>query len=315
MKAIGLTTYGGPDVLHVVDVPLPAVGPGEVRIRVRAAAVNPVDAIIRAGHFAGKDGDIRDSVVPGMDVSGTLEAIGPDQPDGFDPDVGDAVIGFVVPKGTHGGYSQQIVLPSQSVTLKPVGLTFPEAASFLSNALTAEVALEALNLTAGSTLAVTGATGAVGGYLVELGSKRGLRVIAAASPAETDLVRGFGASVVIERHADFAQGVLDATQGQGADALADPAILTEQVIGAVRDSGQAALFLPTDFEPGRSISVFRSYVMRSAQRHDLIERLACQAGDGTITPRVGGRYSAENAWEAHRRMEEGSSRGRAILEF
>ncbi|GAA4683073.1 quinone oxidoreductase family protein [Frondihabitans cladoniiphilus] len=315
MKAIGLTNYGGPEVLRPIELPLPEVGPGEVRIRVRAAAVNPVDTIIRAGHFAGKDGAIPVAVVPGMDVAGTIDAIGPDQPAGFDLEVGDPVIGFIVPDGTHGGYSQQIVLPSESLTRKPPTLTFPEAASFLSNALTAEIALEALNLKPGATLAVTGATGAVGGYLVELASQRGLVVIASASAAEKDLVQGFGASIVLDRDADFAAGVRVATEGVGVDALADPAILTDQVIDAVTDGGQIAFFLPTDVEPGRGISVFRSYVMQSSRRHDVIERLARLAGDGKISLRVAGRYPAVDAAESHRRLEEGSLRGRSILEF
>ncbi|KZX21455.1 alcohol dehydrogenase catalytic domain-containing protein [Rathayibacter tanaceti] len=144
MKVIGLTEFGAASVLRPLEVPQRSAGAGEVRIRVRAAAVNPVDAIIRSGGFAG--GGLRPDgpVVPGMDVAGTIEEIGPDQPAGSDLGLGDAVTGFVVPNGSHGGYSEAIVLPALSVTRMPASGGYAEGASFLSNALTAEITLEHL---------------------------------------------------------------------------------------------------------------------------------------------------------------------------
>ncbi|WP_127886692.1 NADP-dependent oxidoreductase [Rathayibacter festucae] len=315
MKAIGLTTYGGPDALQVLDVPEPHVGPGEVRIRVRAAAVNPVDAIIRSGGFAGKDGSIADPVVPGMDVSGVIDEVGPGRPSDIDVSIGDAAIGFVVPENSHGGYSEYVVLPSESVTRMPAGLDFVHAASFLSNALTAEITLEHFALTPGAALAVTGATGAVGGYLVELAARRGLTVIAAATGNDEPLVREFGATHVIDRRADFSDGVLALTGGRGADALADAAILTDQVTRAVRDGGQIAFYLPTDVDPGRGIDVFGSYVMRSNLRHDAIAMLARLAGSGAVSKRVAAVLPAAQAADAHVRLARGGLRGRLVLEF
>ncbi|WP_181397222.1 NADP-dependent oxidoreductase [Cryobacterium arcticum] len=315
MQAIGLTQYGDPGTLHPVQLPDPHAGPGEVRIRVRAAAVNPVDAIIRSGGFAGKDGEITDPIVPGMDVAGTIDEIGPDQPDGFALSLGDPVIGFVVPEGSHGGYSELIVLPAESVTGMPPNIGYTEGASFLSNALTAEITLEELALEPGSTLAVTGATGAVGGYLVELAARRGLSVIADAPLKDQALVRSFGAAVILDRDADFVTGVLAATDGRGADALADAAILTNAVLGAVRDGGQIAFYLPTSVTPGRDIRVFSSYVMRSNRRHDAIQRLARAVERNELTTRIAATYPAAHAASAHKRLEQGGLRGRLILEF
>ncbi|MCF4121714.1 NADP-dependent oxidoreductase [Antribacter sp. KLBMP9083] len=315
MKAVGLTRHGAPDVLHLVELPEPHAGAGEVRIRVRAAAVNPVDAIIRSGSFAGMEADEAHPIIPGMDVSGTIDEIGPDQPDGFDLAVGDAAIGFVVPSGAHGGYSEYIVLPAQSVTRMPSTVSFAEGASFLSNALTAEITLEALALGSGSTLAVTGAAGAVGGYLVELGAGRGLVVIADAAEEDEPLVRGFGATWVVRRGTDFVSDVLDATGGRGADALADAAILTDAVLPAVRDSGQVAFYLPTPVVPDRGITPFHSYVMRSATRHDAIESLARKVEQGVVSTRVTHVYPAVEAAAAHERLQRGKLRGRLILEF
>ncbi|MCS5721710.1 NADP-dependent oxidoreductase [Herbiconiux sp. CPCC 203407] len=315
MKAIGLTRFGDADVLRPVKLPEPHAGAGQVRIEVRAAAVNPVDAIIRSGGFAGKDGTVTEPVVPGMDVAGTIDEIGPGQPAGFDLSIGDSVIGFVVPDGSHGGYSELIVLPSESVTAMPANVDYVEGASFLSNALTAEITLEELDLQPGDTLAVTGATGAVGGYLVERAAQRGLTVIADAPSSDQALVRSFGAAVVLDREADFVAGVLEATHGRGADALADAAILTDAVIGAVRDGGQVAFYLPTDVVPGRGIRVFGSYVMRSNLRHDAIVRLARAVERNELTTRVAASYPAAHAAATHRRLEQGGLRGRQILEF
>ncbi|MEU4383727.1 NADP-dependent oxidoreductase [Promicromonospora sp. NPDC023805] len=315
MKAMGFTHHGGPEVLGFVDLRKPHAGPGGVRIRVRAAAVNPVDAIIRSGAFSGMDADTAHPVVPGMDVAGTIDQIGPDQPDGFDLAVGDDVVGFVVPSGAHGGYSESIVLPAQSITRKPSNVSFVEAASFLSNALTAELTLEALALEHGSTLAVTGAAGAVGGYLVELGAGRGLVVIADAARGDEELVRTLGATHTVGRAPEFVQDVRDLTEGRGADALADAAILTDAVLPAVRDGGQIAFYLPTDLVPDRGVRPFYSYVMGSAERHDAIERLARMVERDELTTRVAAVYPLADAVAAHERLARGKLRGRIVLEL
>lgn len=314
-RAIGLTEYGPASVLHEIELPERHADPGSIRVAVHSAAVNPVDAIIRSGGFAGNDGPIIGAVVPGTDVSGIIEEIGPDQPEGFDLEVGDAVSGFVVPSGDHGGYSSHIVLPSRSVTRMPSNVDFPAGAAFMSNALTAAVALEALDLPSGSTLAVTGATGAVGGYLVELGARLGLRVIGAARPDERSVLVRRGAEIIVDRDADFADAVLDATDGRGADAVADPAIIADRALEAVRDGGQIAFFLPNDIEPRRGITAFRSYVMRSALRHDMIAQLARQVEKGALTTDVAAILPAAEASAAHESLEAGGVRGRIILEF
>src|SRR3954447_4635567 len=109
MKAIGLDTYGGPDVLRVVELPQPRPGDGEVRVRVRAAAIAPVDALMRSGAFAGAHEGLQPPFVPGMEVSGILDEVGP----GTDLEpglaVGTVVVAFVGFAGSHGGYSDYVV--------------------------------------------------------------------------------------------------------------------------------------------------------------------------------------------------------------
>jgi len=171
MKAIGLTAFGGPEVLRVLDLPVPEAGPGEIRIRVHAATVNPVDTLVRRGiAFVS---DAAPPYVPGMDAAGVVEQIGA----GVDTDlaVGDHVMAVVVVSGTHGAYAEHVVVPAESVVRVPAGTTEIETATLPMNGLTARMALDLLELPTGATVAVTGAAGAVGGYAVQLAKADGLR--------------------------------------------------------------------------------------------------------------------------------------------
>lgn len=195
MKAIGLTAFGGPEVLRVLDLPVPEAGPGEIRIRVHAATVNPVDTLVRRGIAFVSDAE--PPYVPGMDAAGVVEQIGK----GVDTDlaVGDHVMAVVVVSGTHGAYAEHVVVPAESVVRAPAGATAIEAATLPMNGLTAHMALDLLELPAGATVAVTGAAGAVGGYAVQLAKADGLRVIADAAPKDELLVKELGADVILPR--------------------------------------------------------------------------------------------------------------------
>jgi NADPH:quinone reductase-like Zn-dependent oxidoreductase len=122
-----VTEFGGPEVLHVVDLPDPTAGPGQLRIRVRAAAVNPTDTALRDGARADRLKDVPPPHVPGMDVAGVLEQIG--QGVSTDLAVGDRVMAIVVPLGSHGAYSERVVVPAESVVRVPAGATDAEAAT------------------------------------------------------------------------------------------------------------------------------------------------------------------------------------------
>jgi NADPH:quinone reductase-like Zn-dependent oxidoreductase len=202
-----------------LDLPAPQAGPGEVRIRVHAAAVNPTDTVLRSGARATEltDGP---PYVPGMDAAGVLEQIG----EGIATDlrIGERVMAIVVPRGAHGAYAERIVVPAESVVRVPAGATDAEAASLPMNALTARLALDVLDLTPGQTVAVTGAAGAVGGYAVQLARADDLRVIADAAPRDEQLVKDLGADIVLPRGDDFPQRVR-AEVPDGVDGFVDAA--------------------------------------------------------------------------------------------
>ncbi|WP_406140154.1 zinc-binding alcohol dehydrogenase family protein [Streptomyces sp. NBC_01089] len=313
MRAIGLTEFGGPDVLRAIELPDPVPGSGEVRIRVHAASVNPTDTLLRSGatsaRFDGRPGPY----VPGMDAAGVVDAIGPDTDTPLRP--GDPVVAIVRPYGPRGGaYAELVVVPADSVVPMPSGVDFPAASTLLMNALTARLALDLLAVPAGGTVAVTGAAGAFGGYAVQLARSDGLRVLADASPADTQLVAGLGADEVVPRGDDVADR-FRALTSDGVDGVLDGAMLHERVVPAIRDRGGIAVIRGWDGPVDRGIRVHPVWVNEAATDHTRLLRLRDQAEAGELTLRVADVLPADQAPRAHRRLADGGLRGRLVLDF
>jgi NADPH2:quinone reductase len=313
MKAIGLTEFGGPEVLKVIDLPEPHPGPAEVRIRVHAAAVNPTDVTFRSGGRAAQLADWPPPYVPGMDVAGVVDALGSARDGRLS--VGDAVIAYVIPTGQPGGaYAEEIVVDEASVVLAPRGATFPEASTLLLNAATARLSLDALALPSGSTLAVVGGAGAVGGYAIQLAKADGLRVLAVAPSPDEALVRRLGADVVVEPDDDIGVQV----RGQlpsGAPGLIDGASLDARALPAVADGGSMATLKGWTGPSERGIIIHPISSFGSATNTALLDRLRSQAEAGVLTLRVAEVLPAKEAGEAHRRLSAGGIRGRLVLDF
>ena len=311
MRAAGVTEFGGPEALHIVDVAAEPLGPGEVRIRVAAATVNPTDTHARAGAYADRDPVEQPPWVPGMDVAGTVVEVG----DGVAHVApGDAVMGVVVPTGAHGGYREDLVLPGDSVVRAPAGADAVAASTLPMNGLTARLALDLLALRPGQVVAVTGAAGAFGGYVVQLAKADGLTVVADASEADEELVRGLGADVVVRRGDDVAERIRE-HYPEGVDGLADGAVQDALVLPAVKDGGAVATVRGYRGDGSRGLRVHPALVRRVAQDRAALDRLRQQAEDGVLTLRVAQTFPAEKAAEAHRMLEAGGVRGRLVLTF
>jgi NADPH:quinone reductase-like Zn-dependent oxidoreductase len=311
MRAVGVTEFGGPEALSVVEVPEEHAGPGQVRLRVRAAAVNPTDTHARAGAYADRDPVKSPPWVPGMDAAGEVDEVG----DGVDRlAVGQRVMAVVVPSGAHGAYRESLVLPAASVVPVPAGASDAEAATLPMNGLTARLALDALALQPGQVVAVTGAAGAFGGYVVQLARAEGLTVVADSSEADEELVRGLGADVVVRRGPDVAERIR-AEFPDGVDGLADGSVQDAQVLPAVRDGGRVATVRGYRGDGQRGVEVTPVLVRRAAEDTAALDRLRQQAEDGVLTLRVARTLPAEQAADAHRQLEAGGVRGRLVLTF
>ncbi|GAA4835802.1 NADP-dependent oxidoreductase [Saccharopolyspora rosea] len=306
---MGVTEFGGPDALEVLDLPERDAGPGQVRIRVHAAAVNPTDTLIRSG---GRQLTGGPPYVPGMDAAGVVDQVGPGVGDRLA--VGQRVVALVVPSGAHGAYAERIVVPAASVVPAPAGADFPAAATLLMNAMTARLALDSLALFPGDVVAVTGAAGAFGGYVVQLAKADGLHVIADAKPDDEELVRGLGADEVVRRGDDVATRIRELVP-DGVAGLADGALLHERVVPAVADGGAIATVRGWDGPAERGIRVRPVWVREAATDTAALDGLARQAESGVLSLRVARVVPAERAAEAHRLLEAGGVRGRLVLDF
>ncbi|WP_063045198.1 NADP-dependent oxidoreductase [Nocardia pseudovaccinii] len=310
MKAVGVTEFGGPEALRVLELPVPEAGPGEIRIRVHAAGVNPVDAMVRRGEaFVSA---AQPPYVPGMDAAGVVDQIGEDTD--TDLAIGERVMAVAVVSGTHGAYAEHLVVPVESVVRIPPALSDMEAATLPMNGLTARMALDILQPPPGGTVAVIGAAGAVGGYAVQLATADGYRVVADAAPRDEQLVKELGADVIVPRGNDFAQLVRQHFP-QGVDGLVDTAALAGIAAGAVRDGGRVATSAGGDSSGERGIVTQHTFVPNYAREHAKLDRLRQLAEEGRITPRVAQTLPAEQAPEAHRLMAAGGLRGRIVLIF
>jgi NADPH:quinone reductase len=310
MRGVGLFTHGGPEVLQVIELPEVHAGPGQVRIRVHAATVNPTDISTRNGSRAEQQKADPPPYVPGMEAAGIVDEVGVGVATGVK--VGDAVIAMVVPKGSHGAYREQVVLDARAVVRAPAGATHAEACTLPMNGLTARRSLDHLGLKPGRTLAVTGAAGAYGGYVVQLAKAEGLTVIADASEADEKLVAALGADIVVRRGDDVAKRIREHFPA-GVDGLADGAVLNERAIPAVRDGGAFTSVRGYRGTGERGITFTATFVRDYENEFKRLDRLRQQVEERTLTLRVAATYPPEQAAEAHRRLEAGGTRGRLVI--
>ncbi len=294
MRAVVVRSFGGPEVVEVVERERPEPGARQVRIKVAAAALNPVDAGVRAGGFGGAGKEIG----LGWDVAGTVDATGVATAWA----VGDEVValdyGMVKPLGTHAEY---VVVDAAAVAKAPAGVDAAHAATLPLNALTAARALDLLDPEPGASLLVTGAAGAVGGDAVQLAARRGIAVTGLAREGDEEFVRSLGA-------AGFVAG--EAAPG-GFDLVLDAAVLGEPALAWARD-GDAYVGVIPQAEPASVRGVRTSAVEVAADGARLAE-LVRLVEEGALTLRVAEEVALADAAKAHARLAEGGLRGRVVL--
>jgi NADPH:quinone reductase-like Zn-dependent oxidoreductase len=250
--------------------------------------------------------------VLGWDFAGVLEEIGPEAE--TDLALGDRVMGIKLPWEGYGAYAEYVVAPAESVVRVPAGVDDVSASTLPLNGLTARLILDTLGLEPGATIAVTGAAGAVGGYVVQLAKVGGLRVIADAAPGDRDLVHELGADEVVDRGPDVVAHIRKLAP-DGVETLVDTALLNDKIVGAVRDDGRIVTGRPYEGEPVRGISWLHVQVTTYARERAKLDELRSLVEEGKLTLRVAATYPAPEAAEAHRRLERGGTRGRLVLIF
>ncbi|MEU3947641.1 NADP-dependent oxidoreductase [Streptomyces sp. NPDC029526] len=300
MRAVVLTTYGGPEVLTVREVPEPdGPGPDGVLVRSAAVAVNPVDLQTRAGLHTERTPS-GPPMILGWDLAGTVTAVG-EAVTGFA--VGDHVVAMSAQLATgRGTHAESVALPADAIAHAPSSVPLSDAAGLPLAGLTAWQALGLLALPERSSVLITGALGAVGGLAVQLARRRGLTVVAhIRSAREAEQARALGAERVVDERC-----LPDA----GVDGLLETAGLP-RAITAVRDGGRAVSIVPTRVPtPERGIEVAVSYVEQSGAD---LATLCALVDAGELRLRTARRLGFADAAEAHRLLAAGGVRGKLVL--
>jgi NADPH:quinone reductase-like Zn-dependent oxidoreductase len=311
-RAVGLFAFGEPEVLGVVERVVPSLGPDDVRIRVRAAAVNPSDLIVRGGAVAEALAPFDPPYVPGNDAAGTIEAVGSAVSRLAS---GDRVMAAVFPIRAGGGaQSEVLVAPAASVVRIPESITFAQAATLPMNGLTALEALDMLAVPEGGTLAITGGTGWLAALAISVAKHRGLTVIADAPAAEQEHVRALGADHVVERGDDIAARIRAIVPG-GVDGVLDTALVGPPILAAIRDGGGWVVVRQQQDATERGIVRHNVSVAVRLEDTEALETLAALAASGELPTTVAETFQPEQAAEAHRRQAAGGVRGRLVIVF
>ncbi|WP_435612572.1 NADP-dependent oxidoreductase [Streptomyces sp. bgisy159] len=295
MRAAVVTEFGGPENVRIVDVDVPEPAARQVRIKVAAATLNPVDAGVRSGIFGGAG---RQTGL-GWDVAGTVDAVGT----AGTWSVGDEVVALDHGvDGALGAHAEYVVVDTDAVAAAPATADPVHAATLPLNALTAAQALDLLEPAPGRSLLVTGAAGAVGGYAVQLAARLGMSVTAQARKDDEELLRSFGA-------ARFLTG--DGADSTGFDAVLDAAVLGAPALERVRDGGVYVGVIP-QAQPA-SVRGVRTHAVEVRADGARLAELVRLVDEGALTLRVAETFALDDAAKAHARLAEGGLRGRLVL--
>jgi NADPH:quinone reductase-like Zn-dependent oxidoreductase len=294
-RTAAVRTPGGPDSIEIIDVPVVEPGPGELRVRIAAAAVNPVDLGVADGVFHAM-GLVDQPAHTGLgwDFAGTVVATGP----GVDLAAGTRVAGVVTGfDRDFGTYAEQLVVPAAGLAVVPDGLDLVAASTVPLNGLAAAQIVDLLgDAPTGGRLLVTGAAGAVGGYVVVLARHRGWQVTGFARAEDEAFVRGRGADFTA--HAE-----------PGWHAVADCAAL--QSLALVRDGGTFV-----GVRPGMEPAAERGITATAVETHPDGRRLGdllARTASGELPARVHAVVPLDRVADAHRAMAKGGVRGRYVL--
>jgi enoyl reductase len=303
-KIVVFAEYGEPDVLRLIEVDDPVPGEGELRIRVRAAGVQPFDAAYRRGVFA----RYKAAPVPaqlGNEVAGVVDALGDDLGgDVTEFDIGDDVIAFV----DSVGYADTVVTPATHVVRKPVAMPWPQAGVLSASGQTADTALEALDVGAGDRLLIHAAAGGVGSFAVQLAIGRGATVIGTASERNHAYLAELGARPVA-----YGPGLADRVSALVPDGITaaldcvggEANEVSLQLLGSADRAATIA-----DWQAPERLGVRRIGTDRSAAR---LASLAARYATGALIVPIWKQFALVDAAAAHREIETGHVRGKIAL--
>jgi NADPH:quinone reductase-like Zn-dependent oxidoreductase len=303
-KAVRFQQYGGIEVLEVVEIDPPVPGPGQVLVRVEAAAINPGEAAIRTGALH----DRWPATFPsgqGSDLAGVVAELG-EGAEGFTS--GDEVIGFTDDRASHAEF---VVVEAADLTRRPAGVSWEQAGSLYVAGTTAYAAVRAVAAGPGDTVVISGAAGGVGSIAVQLARNTGARVIALASEANHQWLAGQGAIPV-----SYGEGVADRIRTAADDGKVDAFIDTfgADYVEIALDLGVAPERIDTiiNFEAVEKYGV-KAEGNSAAGSAAVVAELAELISAGRLEIPIAGTYGLDQVQDAFRELEKRHTRGKIVL--
>ena len=303
-KAVRFDDYGGIDVLKVVEVPRPEPGPGQVLVRVKAAAINPGEAKIREGQLASRFPATFPSG-EGSDLAGVVAETGPGVTK-FKP--GDEVLGWTDNRASQAEY---VVTEATKLTAKPPGVPWPVAGSLYVAGATAYAAVRAVSTYQGDVVVVSGAAGGVGSIAVQLARHAGAAVIGLASEPHHDWLRSHGVIPV-----SYGDGVADriraAAPGGKVDAFIDT--VGGDYVQIALDLGVAPDRIDTiaNFEAVQKFGV-KAEGSAAGASAEILAELAKLVADGELEVPIAATYPLDQVQDAYRELASGHTHGKIVL--
>lgn len=309
MKAVRFHRYGSSEVLQYEETSRPAPGPGQVLVKVAATSFNPVDAGIRGGYLA-EVYKISFPHIPGVDLAGTIAELG-EQVQGWS--VGDAVVAFL-PLDADGAAAEYALAPAESLAAAPQTVALADAAALPEAGLTAWQALfEIAGVTAGQTILINGASGAVGGYAIQLAKLAGAVVTATAKPRDADRLRRYGADRIVD-YIDYVHAPVT-VDGAPFDVMLNLISTTSEqtqvLVDLVADGGfHVGTMVSGPERPGRGVRTQRVFVRSDAAQ---LAGLVSRVDAGQLRIEVADRRPLEQAAAVHDDSDAGRLHGKTIL--
>ncbi|WP_101807437.1 NADP-dependent oxidoreductase [Paenibacillus pasadenensis] len=301
MKAAAFRSVGGPEVMEVISFPDPQAGPGQVRVKVKAAGVQHYDCSVRSG-WTPQGADIRLPQIPGNEFAGIVDQVG-EGVAGFS--VGSEVLGFSL----LNSYAEYIVVGADQIVSKPSSITWEEAGGLTGNGQGAHIALKAIGVGPGDTVLIHGAAGSLGAFAVQLAKEWGAKtIIGTASEANHDYVRSLGAIPTT-----YGEGLVERVRAlapDGVDAAFDTAgaEAARASVELVADRSRICTFAAYDLIEELGLRVVRGE--RSAARLAELVELHSQ---GKLRIQIRQAFPLEQAADAHRLIETRHGRGKIVL--
>jgi NADPH:quinone reductase-like Zn-dependent oxidoreductase len=302
MKAAAFASFGGPEVMRMIEVPDPQAGPGQVRVRVKTAGVQHYDCAVRGGWKPAYGIAVKLPQIPGNEFAGIVDQVG-EGVTGFS--VGSEVLGFAA----LNCYAEYVVVGADQIVSKPRTMSWEEAGGLTGNGQGAHIALKTIGVKPGDTVLINGAAGSLGAFAVQLAKEWGAKtVIGTASESNHDYIRSLGA-IPVTYEVGLAERVR-VIAPDGVDAAFDTAggEGLRAAVELVRDKNRICTFFAYDLIEELGLRVVRGE--RSAAR---LAELVDLHTEGKLHIHIRQVFPLDRAEEAHRTIETRRGRGKIVL--